>query len=69
MNNINFEIQIRTIVMDIWSNMEHDTQYKKQKKYKNGKLTKALKKCSDDIAALDHSLLMLKTISHSYKRQ
>ena len=47
-----FEIQIRTIAMDFWSNLEHQIKYKKD--IKNQKIiVRELKRCADDIATND----------------
>ena len=47
-----FEIQIRTIAMDFWSNLEHQIKYKKD--IKNQEIiVKELKRCADDIATND----------------
>ena len=47
-----FEIQIRTIAMDFWSNLEHQIKYKKN--IKNQEIiVKELKRCADDIATND----------------
>ena len=46
------EIQIRTIAMDFWSNLEHQIKYKKD--IKNQEIiVKELKRCADDIATND----------------
>ena len=47
-----FEIQVRTIAMDFWSNLEHQIKYKKD--IKNQEIiVKELKRCADDIATND----------------
>lgn len=47
-----FEIQIRTIAMDFWSNLEHQIKYKKN--IKNQEIiVRELKRCADDIATND----------------
>ena len=47
-----FEIQIRTIAMDFWSNLEHQIKYKKD--IKNQEIiVRELKRCADDIATND----------------
>lgn len=56
--DINFVIQIRTVAMDLWSNIDHDTQYKKKRKIP--KYAKLLRRCADDIASLDQTILKIK---------
>ena len=52
MKPVFFEIQIRTIAMDFWSNLEHQIKYKKD--IKNQEIiVKELKRCADDIATND----------------
>ena len=47
-----FEIQVRTIAMDFWSNLEHQIKYKKN--IKNQEIiVRELKRCADDIATND----------------
>ena len=47
-----FEIQIRTLAMDFWSNLEHQIKYKKN--IKNQEIiVRELKRCADDIATND----------------
>ena len=52
MKPVFFEIQIRTIAMDFWSNLEHQIKYKKD--IKNQEIiVRELKRCADDIATND----------------
>ena len=46
------EIQIRTIAMDFWSNLEHQMKYKKNIKNQEF-IIKELKRCADEIATTD----------------
>ena len=51
-NPVYVEIQIRTIAMDFWSNLEHQMKYKK--KVKNQEfIMQELKRCADEIATTD----------------
>ncbi|MBR3133228.1 MAG: GTP pyrophosphokinase family protein [Clostridia bacterium] len=51
-NNVYVEIQIRTIAMDFWSNLEHQMKYKKN--IKNPEfIASELKRCADEIATTD----------------
>ena len=46
------EIQIRTIAMDFWSNLEHEMKYKKNIKNQS-LIVEELKRCADEIATTD----------------
>lgn len=46
------EIQIRTIAMDFWSNLEHQMKYKKNIKNQEF-IAEELKRCADEIATTD----------------
>lgn len=46
------EIQIRTIAMDFWSNLEHQMKYKKNIKNQEF-VMQELKRCADEIATTD----------------
>ena len=46
------EIQIRTIAMDFWSNLEHQMKYKKNIKNQEF-IMQELKRCADEIATTD----------------
>lgn len=46
------EIQIRTIAMDFWSNLEHQMKYKKNIKNQEF-IIQELKRCADEIATTD----------------
>ena len=49
---VNIEIQIRTIAMDFWSNLEHQMKYKKDIK-NQAMIVSELKNCADEIASTD----------------
>ena len=49
---VNIEIQIRTIAMDFWSNLEHQMKYKKDIKNQE-MIVSELKNCADEIASID----------------
>lgn len=51
-HNVNIEIQIRTIAMDFWSNLEHQMKYKKNVK-NQALIIEELKNCADEIASTD----------------
>lgn len=55
------EIQIRTIAMDCWASLEHQLKYKKTIKYQD-MMIKELKRCADEIAAVDLNLQTIKYI-------
>jgi len=59
------EVQLRTIAMDFWASLEHKLKYKKQLEDAE-QLSRQLKECADDIAALD---LRMQQISRSIERQ
>lgn len=55
------EIQIRTIAMDFWSNLEHQMKYKKD--IKNPELIgKELKRCADEIATVDLNMQTIRNM-------
>ena len=49
---VNIEIQIRTIAMDFWSNLEHQMKYKKDINNQS-MIVSELKNCADEIASID----------------
>lgn len=53
------EIQIRTIALDFWANLEHQIHYKKEIAQEN-LIRKELKRCADEIASLDLSFQTIK---------
>lgn len=53
------EIQVRTIALDFWANLEHQIHYKKD--VEDEKLIRSeLKRCADEIASLDLSFQTIK---------
>lgn len=55
------EIQIRTIAMDFWSNLEHQMKYKKNIKNQDF-IVKELKRCADEIATTDINMQTIKNM-------
>ena len=49
---VNIEIQVRTIAMDFWSNLEHQMKYKKDINNQS-MIVSELKNCADEIASID----------------
>ncbi len=54
------EVQIRTIAMDFWANLEHQLKYK-QEIPDQTEIVARLKKCSDILAGTDDEMLALRT--------
>lgn len=55
------EIQIRTIAMDFWSNLEHEMRYKKN--IKNQQLIgEELKRCANEIATTDINMQTIRKL-------
>lgn len=50
--NMKVEVQLRTIAMDFWASLEHKMKYKKEIEGSE-RVVSELKKCADNIAALD----------------
>ena len=60
------EIQIRTIAMDFWSNLEHEMRYKKN--IKNQQLIgEELRRCADEIATTDINMKTIRKLIDSSK--
>ena len=58
------EIQVRTLAMDFWATLEHQTRYKKS--VSNDALLKSeLKRCADEIASLDLSMQTIREIAQN----
>lgn len=58
------EIQIRTIAMDFWSNLEHQMKYKKNiKNYEF--IGQELKRCADEIATIDINMRTIRDMINS----
>lgn len=60
---INAEIQIRTIAMDFWANLEHQLHYKVASEVPEG-ITDELKLCADVIADTDMRMQKIHNIVH-----
>ena len=59
--NLNAEIQIRTIALDFWANLEHQMKYKRD--IKNEEMIRSeLKRCADEIASVDLSMQTIKDL-------
>lgn len=62
--NVFVEIQIRTIAMDFWSNLEHQMKYKKNiKNYEF--IGQELKRCADEIATIDINMRTIRDMINS----
>ena len=59
--NLNAEIQIRTIALDFWANLEHQMKYKKNIKDEI-MIRSELKRCADEIASIDLSMQTIKDL-------
>ena len=53
------EVQIRTIAMDFWANLEHRMRYKKDIKAAD-EIMDELKECADNIAATDEKMMIIR---------
>ena len=60
-NHIYIEIQIRTIAMDTWASVEHQMKYKKIV-VDEQLIVEELKRCADELAAVDLSLQRLSKV-------
>lgn len=60
------EIQIRTIAMDFWSNLEHQMKYKKNIKNQEF-IIKELKRCADEIATTDINMQTIRDMINQEK--
>lgn len=60
-NDVNLEIQIRTIAMDFWSSLEHQMKYKKNIK-NQAMIVEELKKCADEIATTDINMMAIRNM-------
>ena len=59
--NLNAEIQIRTIALDFWANLEHQMKYKRN--IENEEMIRSeLKRCADEIASIDLSMQTIKDL-------
>ena len=57
--NLNAEIQIRTIALDFWANLEHQMKYKKDVEDAS-EISEELKECAEVIAQTDLKMLSLR---------
>ena len=63
-HTVNIEIQIRTIAMDFWANLEHQMKYKRD--IKNQKMiVEELKRCADEIATTDIDMQTIRNMINS----
>lgn len=58
------EVQLRTIAMDCWANIEHQLKYK-QEISNQALLVKELKRCADEITSTDLSLQTIRELIES----
>ena len=66
-NNVYVEIQIRTIAMDFWSNLEHQMKYKKDVKNQEF-IAQELKRCADEIATTDLNMQTIRDMINSKEK-
>ncbi len=64
-DNINVEIQLRTIAMDCWASLEHQLKYKKNIR-NTALIVDELKRCADEMASTD---LTMQTIRDLIRRE
>lgn len=57
--DMSVEIQIRTLAMDFWANLEHQMKYKREIP-KQQEVISRLEKCADAISALDQEMLSIR---------
>lgn len=57
---VRLEIQLRTMAMDFWSNVEYQLMYKKRNHQGKEQAKKRLRKYSDEIAGLDFQMMKLR---------
>ena len=60
-DNINVEIQLRTIAMDCWASLEHQLKYKKNIK-NTALIVEELKRCADEMASTDLSMQTIRDL-------
>lgn len=61
------EIQIRTIAMDFWSNLEHQMKYKKDIKNQEF-IAEELRRCADEIATTDLNMQTIRDMINSEEK-
>ena len=54
--NMKVEVQIRTVAMDYWAELEHQLRYK-QEVPDEGEITAGLKACAEEMAGIDQRML------------
>ncbi len=64
--NLNVEIQIRTVAMDFWASLEHQLKYKTEIEHAE-KITEELKKCADVVAAADEHMMVIRKMVEQQK--
>ena len=62
------EVQLRTIAMDCWANIEHQLKYK-QDIANQALIVQELKRCADEIASTDLSLQTIRELIETPKEQ
>ena len=58
------EVQIRTIAMDFWSNLEHQMKYKRNIKNQEF-IIQELRRCADEIATTDINMQTIKNMIYN----
>lgn len=61
-DEIQIEIQLRTIAMDCWASLEHQLQYKKNLIGNTALIEEELKRCSDEMASTDLSMQTIRDV-------
>lgn len=64
LKSITAEIQLRTIAIDFWATLEHQMKYKRNVQHEET-IRKELKRCADEIAAVDLSMQTIRDILQS----
>lgn len=59
--DVNVEIQLRTIAMDCWASLEHQLKYKKDIK-NTSLIVEELKRCADEMASTDLSMQTIRDL-------
>ena len=60
-DEINVEIQLRTIAMDCWASLEHQLKYKKNIR-NTALIVEELKRCADEMASTDLSMQTIRDL-------
>lgn len=53
--NVNVEVQLRTVAMDFWASLEHDLRYKSEKSIPP-EIGAEMLECADEIASIDNRM-------------